>query len=88
MSVAQTGHAKILKYRLDDGAGMDVLDTRGLNEGGSPEEEDSAMSAVDSIVQALQTYPVDAILFVHKIKVGFVYQCHSYWHLLAWANRK
>jgi ferredoxin len=36
--------------------------------GGSPEEADEYETAVDSIVQALTTCPVDAILFVHKIK--------------------
>ena len=30
---AQTGKAKILLYRSGDGSGIDVLDTRGLNEG-------------------------------------------------------
>jgi hypothetical protein len=37
---------KILLYRLADGSGIDVLDTRGLNEGGKPEEADSAETAV------------------------------------------
>lgn len=55
-------------YRRADGSGMDVLDTRGLNEGGRPEEDDVDASAVDSIIRALNTCPVDAILFVHKIK--------------------
>lgn len=61
----------MLKYRMEDGSGVDVLDTRGLNEGGRPEEADAQETAVDSIVDALRTCPVDAILFVHKIKVIF-----------------
>lgn len=65
---AQTGSAKLLKYRLEDGSGLDVLDTRGLNEGGKPIESDDCLSAADSIINALHTCPVDAVLFVHKIK--------------------
>lgn len=65
---AQTGRSKLLLYRTKDGHGIDVLDTRGLNEGGLPLEEDDHETAVDSVVDALRTVPVDAILFVHKIK--------------------
>lgn len=55
-------------YRLPNGSGIDVLDTRGLNEGGKPEESDSAETATDSIVKALEACPVDCILFLHKAK--------------------
>ena len=66
---AQTGQAKLLRYRLSDGTGLDVLDTRGLNEGGRPiESHDVVSSAVESNVEALTTCPVDAVLLVHKIK--------------------
>lgn len=64
-----------------------------MNEGGAPVEEDQALTAVgnlefrldveDSIVDALNSFPVDAILFVHKIKVGVVFLnffpfCHCF----------
>jgi predicted GTPase/uncharacterized protein (DUF697 family) len=66
---AQTGASKLLQYRCgDDGAmGMDVLDTRGLNEGGRPEESDESDSAMESVKQALRLCPVDVVLLVHKI---------------------
>ncbi|OUM68051.1 hypothetical protein PIROE2DRAFT_4334 [Piromyces sp. E2] len=65
---AQTGHAKILLYRGHDDSGIDVLDTRGINEGERPEEDDIAETAVDSIVNALSQVPVDCILYLHKAK--------------------
>jgi len=65
---AQTGHAKILLYRSHDGSGIDVLDTRGINEGERPQEDDVAATAVDSIVGALSQVPVDCILYLHKAK--------------------
>lgn len=65
---AQTGHAKILLYRRHDNSGIDVLDTRGINEGERPEEDDVAETAVDSIVSALTKVPVDCILYLHKSK--------------------
>ncbi|ORX56038.1 hypothetical protein BCR36DRAFT_320835 [Piromyces finnis] len=65
---AQTGHAKILLYRGNDNSGIDVLDTRGINEGERPEEDDIAETAVDSIVSALSQVPVDCILYLHKAK--------------------
>jgi len=65
---AQTGHAKILLYRGHDNSGIDVLDTRGINEGERPQEDDIAETAVDSIVSALSQVPVDCILYLHKSK--------------------
>jgi len=65
---AQTGHAKILLYRGHDGSGIDVLDTRGINEGERPQEDDVAATAVESIVNALSQVPVDCILYLHKAK--------------------
>lgn len=65
---AQTGHAKILLYRGNDNSGIDVLDTRGINEGEKPQEDDNAESAVESIVNALTQVPVDCILYLHKAK--------------------
>jgi len=35
-----------LLYRGHDGSGIDVLDTRGINEGERPEEDDIAETAV------------------------------------------
>lgn len=55
---AQTGKAKILVYRRADGSGMDVIDTRGLNEGCKPVEEDEVgvESAIDSVVQVINNF--------------------------------
>lgn len=43
---AQTGKAKVLLYRRHDKSGIDVLDTRGINEGEKPQEDDVAETAV------------------------------------------
>ncbi|KAG4103336.1 P-loop containing nucleoside triphosphate hydrolase protein [Neocallimastix lanati (nom. inval.)] len=65
---SQTGQAKILQYRDHNGCGIDVLDTRGINEGQRPKEDDVANKAEDSIISALKQVPVDCILYLHKAK--------------------
>ncbi|ORX43039.1 P-loop containing nucleoside triphosphate hydrolase protein [Anaeromyces robustus] len=65
---SQTGQAKLLQYRGNNNSGMDILDTRGINEGQKPMEEDTSETPVDSIVNALLKYPVDCILYLHKSK--------------------
>jgi len=65
---SQTGKAKLLQYRGNNNSGMDILDTRGINEGQKPMEEDTSETPVDSIVNALLKYPVDCILYLHKAK--------------------
>jgi len=37
---SQTGEANLLQYRGNNNSGMDILDTRGINEGQKPQEED------------------------------------------------
>lgn len=62
---ATTGQARWEAYRGPRGA-LDILDTRGLQEGSAPVEPDPAPSAVASIVAALEHTPPDAILFLVK----------------------
>jgi len=65
---SQTGEANLLQYRGNNNSGMDILDTRGINEGQKPMEEDSSETPVESIVNALLKYPIDCILYLHKAK--------------------
>jgi len=37
---SQTGEANLLSYRGNNNSGMDILDTRGINEGQKPQEDD------------------------------------------------
>jgi predicted GTPase len=60
---SQTGEAAWFEYRGARGA-MDVLDTRGFQEGSAPEAPDSASTALQSIRRALHAKPPDAMLFV------------------------
>jgi len=65
---SQTGEANLLSYRGNNNSGMDILDTRGINEGQKPQEDDKYETPVESIVAALNKYPVDCILYLHKSK--------------------
>ncbi|ORX56039.1 hypothetical protein BCR36DRAFT_281237 [Piromyces finnis] len=65
---SQTGKANFLSYRGNNNSGIDILDTRGINEGQKPQEEDQYETPVESIVAALTKYPVDCILYLHKAK--------------------
>jgi predicted GTPase len=60
---AQTGEAGWFEYRGARGT-MDVLDTRGFQEGSAPQAPDSAPTAVESIRRALRVKLPDAMIFV------------------------
>lgn len=62
---AQTGRGKWFEYKTDRG-GIEVLDTRGIQEGSTPEEADAAKNAIASIVVELKKKPPDVILFLVK----------------------
>lgn len=62
---SQTGRGKWFDYACDRGA-ISVLDTRGIQEGSKPNEEDSAKDAVASIVVELKRKVPDVILFLVK----------------------
>ena len=62
---AQTGQAVWLEYE-HHGKTLEVLDTRGLQEGSAPAEEDRAASSVESILQAVRARCPDVILFLVK----------------------
>jgi predicted GTPase len=60
---SQTGEAAWFEYRGAPGT-MDVLDTRGFQEGSAPDAPDSAATAMESIRRALHVKSPDAMLFV------------------------
>jgi predicted GTPase/uncharacterized protein (DUF697 family) len=62
---AQTGEATWWPYSTDMGT-IDILDTRGLQEGSRPDEADSAASPIESIIAALKAKAPDMILFLIK----------------------
>ncbi len=62
---SQTGRGKWFDYSSDRGA-ISVLDTRGIQEGSKPNEEDNAKDAVSSIVVELKRKAPDVILFLVK----------------------
>lgn len=62
---AQQGAAEWWPYDGDLGT-IEILDTRGLQEGSKPEEFDMADDPVESISNALRERPPDAILFLIK----------------------
>lgn len=62
---AMTGEATWWDYEGERGA-IEVLDTRGFQEGSSPDQEDSADSAEASIKRALADRRADAIVFLVK----------------------
>ncbi|AKV01963.1 hypothetical protein AKJ09_08626 [Labilithrix luteola] len=62
---AQTGRATWFVHKTDRGA-IDILDTRGMQEGSSPEEKDAARDAVASIVVELKKKTPDVIVFLVK----------------------
>lgn len=64
---AQTGRGTWWAYSGDLGS-IDILDTRGLQEGGQPDEADEAGHPLDSILKALEEKTPDAILFLIKAK--------------------
>ncbi len=64
---AQTGRAAWVQYR-QDGKVLEILDTRGLQEGGAPSETDASATAEQSILDAVGQRCPDAILFLVKAK--------------------
>ena len=62
---AMTGEATWWDYEGARGT-IEVLDTRGLQEGSSPEQADEAETAEESIKRALAERPADAIVFLVK----------------------
>lgn len=62
---AQTGEATWWPYAGEFGT-LDILDTRGLQEGSRPSEADSATSPIESINAALKEKAPDIILFLIK----------------------
>jgi len=47
---SQTGKANLLQYRGNNNSGIDILDTRGINEGQKPIEEDSFNTPVGKFI--------------------------------------
>jgi Predicted GTPase len=68
MVYPQTGQAQWKKYynQYDGREIIHILDTRGLKEDKNPLEKDSAGTPLKSIVNAVNQYPPDLILFVCK----------------------
>jgi uncharacterized protein (DUF697 family)/predicted GTPase len=64
---AQTGAARWRRFEHADRS-VDILDTRGLQEGSAPVEGDAAPSALESIAQAVKDRAPDAVLFLIKAK--------------------
>jgi len=62
---SQTGRGKWFDYTSDRGT-LTVLDTRGIQEGSKPNEEDNARDAISSIVVELKRKVPDVILFLVK----------------------
>lgn len=62
---SQTGRGKWFDHTSDRGT-ISVLDTRGIQEGSRPEEEDPAKDAIASIVVELKRKAPDVIVFLIK----------------------
>ncbi len=62
---AQTGKPKWYEYERD-GKKAEILDTRGILEGGKPQEEDSAETPQESIEKAIREKCPDIVLFLCK----------------------
>ncbi|MGH7434315.1 MAG: GTPase family protein [Polyangiaceae bacterium] len=62
---AQTGKGRWYDYERDGGA-LSILDTRGVQEGSEPAEEDPSGSALESIALELRTKAPDIVVFVAK----------------------
>lgn len=64
---SQTGIGKWYLFENELG-GLEILDTRGLGEGHSPDEQVQTDNPVDEIMQAVQAKCPDVILFLSKAK--------------------
>lgn len=64
---SQTGAGRWWSYNGDLGT-LDILDTRGFQEGSDPDEDDSAATAIDSVLASVSEQAPDAALFLIKAK--------------------
>ena len=64
---AQTGSGRWWTYGGDDGA-LEILDTRGLQEGTEPDQSDESSTPVESVMKAIREKAPDAIVFIVKAK--------------------
>jgi len=64
---ARTGKATWHSYTGNLGT-LDILDTRGLQEGSRPSEEDTAQSPLESVLNEFSAKTPDAVLFLIKAK--------------------
>jgi predicted GTPase len=62
---SQTGRGKWFDYKGEGGT-LAILDTRGVQEGSTPEEADEARTAIQSIVLEVRKKAPDVILFLVK----------------------
>jgi len=62
---AQTGRGRWFEYARDGGR-MAVLDTRGLQEGSTPAEDDDAKTALESLTAQIRLRAPDLVVFVAK----------------------
>ncbi len=62
---AQTGKGRWYDYEQDGGA-LSILDTRGVQEGSAPAEEDPSSTALESIALELRVKAPDVVVFVVK----------------------
>jgi predicted GTPase len=62
---AQTGRGRWYTHERDGGA-MEILDTRGVQEGSAPAEGDASGSALESIAVELRAKAADVVVFVAK----------------------
>lgn len=62
---AQTGRGRWYTYEREGGA-MAILDTRGVQEGSTPAEVDTAPTAIESIAVELRVQAPDVVVFVAK----------------------
>lgn len=64
---AQTGEPQWYEFERN-GKRIEILDTRGILEGGKPKEEDTASNPQESIIKAVREKSPDIILFLCKAK--------------------
>lgn len=64
---AQTGQAAWQTFKVGKRT-LDILDTRGLQEGSTPDESDSAATASESVKRAIKEQRPDIVLFLCKAK--------------------
>jgi predicted GTPase len=62
---AQTGRGRWYTYERGGGS-MSILDTRGVQEGSAPAEDDASRTALESIAVELRAQAPDAVVFVAK----------------------